>query len=106
MKGRNIEGCRVLVVEDEMLIALLIEDALVGLGCEIVGPVAKLENGLQMADEAQFDIAILDVTIRGGKVYGDWALPESLRDRPRLMKPFTMLALEDQIRKLCADVSA
>jgi CheY-like chemotaxis protein len=39
MKGRNIEGCRVLVVEDEMLIALLIEDALVGLGCEIVGPV-------------------------------------------------------------------
>jgi two-component SAPR family response regulator len=125
MKGRNIEGCRVLVVEDEMLIALLIEDALTGLGCEIVGPIAKLENGLEMAAEAQFDVAILDVTIRGGKVYpiaerliargipfvfasgyGDWALPETLRDRPRLMKPFTVLALEEQIRSLCAAVCA
>jgi two-component SAPR family response regulator len=124
MTAKSVEGCRVLVVEDEMLIAVLIEDTLMGLGCEIVGPAAKLETALQLVDEGQFDIAILDVTIRGGKVYpvaeqllargipfvfasgyGDWALPESLRDQPRLMKPFTMRALENQIRALCEGAS-
>jgi two-component SAPR family response regulator len=125
MKGRKLEGCRVLVVEDEMLIALVIEDALVDLGCEIVGPAGKLETAMQLATEEQIDIALLDVTLRGDKVYplaeqlvargipfafasgyGDWALPEALRDCPRLMKPFTVLALEDQVRALCANVQS
>ena len=37
--------------------------------CEIVGPVGKLETAIQIAQEGKFDIAILDVTIRGGEVY-------------------------------------
>ena len=99
----------VLIVEDEMLIALLIEDALVDLGCEVVGPAGKVETDLQLVRDVLIDIAILDVTIRDEKVYpvaeqliaraipfvlasgyGDWALPEYLRDRPRLPKPFTV----------------
>jgi two-component SAPR family response regulator len=125
MTVRDVAGCRVLVIEDEMLITVLIEDTLLGLGCEIVGPAAKLETALQLVDEWQFDVAILDITIRGGKVYpvaeklaargipfvfasgyGDWVLPDALRKRPRLMKPFTSGALEEQIRALCADVPA
>lgn len=111
-----------LVVEDETLIALLIEDVLSAMGCEIVGPTGKLETALQLARDEAFDAAILDVTIRGGKIYpvaeqllarripfvlasgyGDWALPESLRDQRRLMKPFATAELEEQARLLCAE---
>jgi two-component SAPR family response regulator len=110
---------RILVVEDEMLIALMIEDVVQESGGEIVGPVATLEKALKLAGEEEFDAAILDVTIRGGKVYpvaelllrrgipfvfasgyGDWALPEELRDKPRLTKPFTADALDEQLRSL------
>jgi CheY-like chemotaxis protein len=111
---------RILVVEDETLIAVVIEDVLLGLECEIVGPTGRLDAALRLANEGNFDAAILDVTIRGGKVYpvaeqlvargipfvfasgyGDWALPAALRDKPRLMKPFTISALEERIRLLC-----
>jgi DNA-binding response OmpR family regulator len=119
MSGSEIAGCRILVVEDEMLIAMIIEDAVQDSGGEIVGPVATLEKALKLAEEEEFDAAILDVTIRGGKVYpvaelllargipfvfasgyGDWALPAELRDKPRLTKPFTAAALEEQVRSL------
>jgi two-component SAPR family response regulator len=118
----DVTGCRVFVVEDETLIAVLIEDILVGMECKIVGPIGKLETALQLARDEAFDIAILDVTIRGGTVYpvaeqlikrgipfvlasgyGDWALPPSLRDQRRLMKPFTAAALEEQVRLLCVE---
>jgi two-component SAPR family response regulator len=120
MTARDLAGCRILVVEDEMLIALMIEEAVLGLGCTVVGPAGKLSTALALMADQTFDAAILDVTIRGEKIYpvaeelikrdipfvfasgyGDWALPETMRDRPRLMKPFTIAALEDQIRALC-----
>jgi DNA-binding response OmpR family regulator len=121
MASDEIAARRVLVVEDEMLIAMIIEDALETMGCQIVGPVATLEKALKLAQEETLDAAILDVTIRGGKVYpvaealrardipfvfasgyGDWALPEVLRDQPRLMKPFTTAQLQAQIELLTA----
>ena len=123
MTVRDVAGCRVFVVEDEMLIALQIENTLSELGCQVVGPTAKLETALQLVDEVAFDVAILDVTVRGGKIfpvaeklaarsipfafasgYGDWALPAPMRSRPRLMKPFTEAALEELIDALCAEV--
>jgi CheY-like chemotaxis protein len=116
-----LAGCRVLVVEDEMLIAMLIEEALQDLGCVVVGPVGKLDAALRLASEEALDAAVLDVTIRGGQVYpvaerllargipfllasgyGDWVLPESLRDQPRLTKPFTQHDLEGHVRRLCS----
>jgi two-component SAPR family response regulator len=125
MSDHEIAGCRILVVEDEMLIALVIEDVLQSIGGVIVGPVATLEKALKLAGEETLDAAILDVTIRGGKVYpvaelllsrgipflfasgyGDWALPPALRDKPRLMKPFTAAALEEQIGLLCNEARA
>jgi two-component SAPR family response regulator len=124
MAIRDGTKLRILVVEDETLIALMIEDTLIELGCEIVGPTGKLDMALQLTKEGNFDAAILDVTIRGGKVYpvaeqlaergipfvfasgyGDWALPETLRNKPRLMKPFTVSALEGQIRFLCEEAA-
>ena len=97
-----------------------IESVLEALDCQVVGPTAKLETALALVIEEAFDIAILDVTVRGGKIYslaerliargipfalesgyGDWALPEALREQPRLLKPFTTAELEVQIRLLC-----
>jgi two-component SAPR family response regulator len=125
MTSQGVTGCRILVVEDETLIVLMIEGALAEMGCDIVGPAAKLEAALNLANDGEFDAAILDVTIRGGKVYpvaeqliargipfvfasgyGNWALPEALRDRPRLTKPFTFGALKEQIKSLCDQVEA
>lgn len=47
MDNNDVAGCRVLVVEDEMLIAILIEEDLTAIGCEIVGPVGKLETAFK-----------------------------------------------------------
>lgn len=55
--------CRVLVVEDEMLIATLIEDMLIDFGHEVVGPAMRLRRALEIAREETFDLAILDVNL-------------------------------------------
>lgn len=54
---------RVLVVEDEMLVAMLLEEMLADLGFEVVGPAMRLERALKMAQEENFDLAILDVNL-------------------------------------------
>ena len=69
MTEHSPAGLRVLVVEDEMLIAVLIEEVLQGLGCHVVGPVSRLDAALRLAHEEPLDAAILDVRIRGGQVY-------------------------------------
>ena len=69
MATDSLAGCRILVVEDEMLIAVMIEETLQDLGCVVVGPVAKLDAALRLARDEALDAAILDVTIRGGQVY-------------------------------------
>ncbi|HEY5412852.1 MAG TPA: response regulator [Caulobacteraceae bacterium] len=102
-----------LVVEDEFLIASLVEDMLADLGCEVVGPEGALAAAMKLAREEAIDLAVLDVTIRGGQVfpvaeillergvpfilasgYGDLALPDAFRGGPRLTKPFNAAELE------------
>jgi DNA-binding response OmpR family regulator len=115
----NLTGHRILVVEDDMPIALLIENVLQEHGCVVVGPVGKLDTAMRLAGSEALDAAILDVNIRGGHVfpvaerlrarcipfalasgYGDWALPEALQNQPRLTKPFTAHELEVQLLSL------
>jgi len=116
----SLANRRILVVEDDLAIAVLIEEVLQDLGCIVVGPVGKLDAALRLAGEEDLDAAILDVTIRGGKVfpvvqrlqargipfalasgYGDWALPDDLQNQPRLVKPFTAGDLRAQAQSLC-----
>jgi CheY-like chemotaxis protein len=116
---RIAEGRKVLVVEDEMTIVLTIEETLLGMGAEVVGPAARLDAALQLAKEAAIDAAVLDITIRDGNSYGvadalaergipfvlcsgysAWALEERHRHRPLLAKPYTMAALEAQVLAL------
>lgn len=66
MTGR-LEGCRVLVVEDEALLAMYIQDALEPLGCEIVGPVAVAEDALSLLEEQPIDVALMDINLGEGR---------------------------------------
>jgi DNA-binding response OmpR family regulator len=69
MKAAALAGRRVLVVEDEFLIAMMIEDVLIDQDCIVVGPFASLSDAVQAADTAVVDLAVLDVNLRGEKVY-------------------------------------
>ena len=62
-------GPRVLVVEDEAMVAMMLEDMLIDLGCEIVGPAASLQAGLKLARSGSFDAAVLDVNLAGEKAF-------------------------------------
>ena len=62
-------GRRVLVAEDEFLIALEIGDALQQAGYEVVGPAATAEETLRLAREALLDAAVLDADLRGEPVF-------------------------------------
>lgn len=112
--------CRVFVVEDEFLIALQIEDELAAAGYTVVGPFASLEASTAALLKESFEIATLDLNLRGEFAYplldvllerklpvllltgySVADLPERYRKLPRLAKPFEGAALVKQIRDLC-----
>ncbi|RWX81149.1 response regulator [Neorhizobium lilium] len=116
---RNAEGRQVLVVEDEMTIVLAIEEALLALGAQVVGPASRVDVAIQLASEVSLDAAILDVNIRGGNSYAvadilaergipfvfcsgysDWAIEERHRDRPRLTKPYSLNELTERVLQM------
>lgn len=61
-------GARVLIMEDEFLVALALETALEEFGCRIVGPFATVEDGLASVSAEPLDAAVLDVNLRDGIV--------------------------------------
>lgn len=100
-------GLRVLLVEDEMMVALLVESMLLDLGHEVIGPVGRLDRAVAMAEREIIDFAIIDVNINGGKAYpiaaalaargipfifatgyGRAGLAAPFEDRPTLQKPY------------------
>jgi len=75
----SLVGRRVLVVEDEMMIAMLVEDMLAELGCAVVGPAHALDVALDLArTELRLDAALLDVNLGGQPVY---AVADALREK-------------------------
>jgi CheY-like chemotaxis protein len=112
---------RILVLDDEPLISMLIEDWLAELGCEVVGPVRSLEDGLNLAGSAELDGAILDVNFSGQNSFsvasalekrgipfafatGDAGVaPESgFKDPILLAKPFNFDGVKAVLDKLLA----
>lgn len=61
---RSLAGRRILVVEDEAIIAAMIEDILRELSVEVVGPAATVSQGLVLAEHETVDLALLDVNVR------------------------------------------
>jgi CheY-like chemotaxis protein len=65
----RLNGCRVLVVEDESIVAWLLEDMLEGFGCRVVGPMAKVDEALEAINLEDVDVAVLDVNLNGEMSY-------------------------------------
>ncbi len=77
--GEPLQGRKVLVVEDEMMIAMLVEDMLDELGCTVVGPAHALAPALDLASgDAEIDAALLDINLGGQPVF---AIADALRAR-------------------------
>lgn len=70
---------RLLVLDDEMLVAMMLEDMLVDLDYEVVGPFSNLEDGLQAVNTEQLDGAIIDLNL--GRGVFSTPVAEALRDR-------------------------
>lgn len=113
---------RILIVEDEMLVAMNIEDMLLDLGHEVAGLASRLEPALSLASEAQFDLAMLDVNLAGqtsfpvaeilvrrgipflfATGYGIKGIAEEYRSYPVLQKPFRARDLEQALRQAVVD---
>ena len=106
--NEKLQGRRVLIVEDELMISMLVEDMLSDLGCTVVGPAHELAAALALANGSeQIDAALLDVNLGGQSVfpvadalrargvpsvfstgYGEAGLREVDRGAPVLQKPF------------------
>ncbi|MFK0299023.1 response regulator [Brevundimonas sp. NPDC090276] len=114
-----LQGRRVLVIEDESLVAMLLETILDDMGCSVVGPESNIDDGLRAATtESALDAALLDVNVAGREVfpvaealkargvpfvfstgYGEAGLPEHWRGNPTIQKPFTEAAIRDALMK-------
>lgn len=64
-----LQGLRVLVVEDEMMVSMLIADMLTDLGCTVVGPASRLDEAIELANRTEIDCAVLDVNLGGQPIY-------------------------------------
>jgi CheY-like chemotaxis protein len=103
---------RVLVVEDELMIRMLLQDMLDDLGHTLAGEAGHIDEAMTLARQADFDIAILDVNLGGQPIspvvevliarglpfvfatgYGQRGVPEPYRMIPTLQKPFQADAL-------------
>jgi len=76
----QLAGLRVLVVEDEMMVSMLIEDMLTDLGCTVVGPASRLDEAIELAKVSEIDCAVLDVNLGGQPIF---PLADLLRERGR-----------------------
>ena len=75
-----LAGAKVLVLEDETLVSMMVEDMLLDLGCEVVGPFAKLDQALAFVEAGEpFDAALLDVNLGGVLGLARAAVPALLR---------------------------
>ena len=113
---RKSSGLRILVVEDEAAISLLLEDMLLDFGCEVIGPAARLAVALEAVSKEAIDLAILDVNVAGEPIYpvadalalksipfvfstcyGSAGIKDVYRDRPVLQKPFAQNDLKQKL---------
>jgi CheY-like chemotaxis protein len=122
--GTIAAGKRVLIVEDELMIRMLLEGMLTDLGHSVAAEAGGLDEAISLAKQAEFDLAVLDVNLNGIPVtpvveiliargvpfifasgYGQRGLPEAYRTAPILQKPFQVDALQEAIQAVADSAS-
>jgi DNA-binding response OmpR family regulator len=112
---------RILLVEDEYLIRMLLEDMVADLGHDVIAAVGTIAEARALASNGDFHAAILDVNVDGEQIfpvadilterglpfafltgYGEHSLPDAYRGRPTLLKPFEGVQLATTINGLLA----
>lgn len=116
----DMQGVRVLVVEDSALILMEVESAIEDAGGEVVGPATRLGQATALAETEEFDVALLDVNLDGEMTYPvadalarrakpfvlatgydpQTSIAAEYRDRPVLRKPYTGEGLVQVLREL------
>ena len=113
---------RILIVEDEMLVALNLEDMLVQLGHTVVAMAARIPEAMKLAAESHIDLAILDLNLSGmssfpvadvlrsrgipfmfATGYGSRGLTESYRSEIVMAKPYGLLQLQNTINDVISN---
>jgi CheY-like chemotaxis protein len=121
MTGAGSEKLRVLVIEDESLVAMLIEDVLSELGHEPVAVAARLDEAMNHARALSFDLAIVDINLNGQRTdplveilsargipflfasgYGAAGVAAEWAHIPIVQKPFQPYELASAIRRALA----
>ena len=116
---RPPRGKRVLVVEDDAMVCIMLEDMLGELGYIVAAQAARIDGALEAVRTGAFDLAILDINVGGEAISpvaealaargtpfllatGDdeRGLPELYRDRPMLAKPFRIDSLERTLQSV------
>ena len=114
-----LAGRRVLVVEDQYLVAVEMRRIVMSLGGEVLGPVARTPAALSLLAGASVDLALLDINLGDDDAYSiatellrrqvpfifatgcePWVIPEAFQSVPRLDKPLTLRALADAVQRL------
>jgi CheY-like chemotaxis protein len=122
MDNTLLKGKRVLVIEDEMLVAMGLQDLLSDLGCDLIAVAADVEKALGLIAVNTFDLATLDLNLNGtlsyaiaealesrhipfafSTGYSEHGINESYRERPVLKKPFSRSRFEKVISELLGD---
>ena len=119
MVSRVRPAPRVLVVEDQMLLALALTSLLEDYGCEAVGPVAQVVTALPIVMKEPLDAALLDIRLADESAepiaailirrripfafvtgHARDQIPAALRDRPYVGKPFSDSEIKTVLREL------
>jgi DNA-binding NtrC family response regulator len=114
-----LSGRRVLIVEDEVIVAWALEAMLADIGCMIVGPAARVNQALAMIEMELIDVALLDINLNGEKSYPvadalaargvpfvfstgyrQDRMPDGYQQFPLLQKPFSGEELAEALAKL------
>ncbi|MGI8705134.1 MAG: response regulator [Sphingomicrobium sp.] len=122
MDSEFLSGKRVLVVEDEMFVAMQIEDMLGDLGCTSITSAATIQTALDSIAANTFDLATLDLNLNGERSfliaealserhipfafatgYGANSIDEAFGDRPVLNKPYSFFQFKKVLEELVAN---
>lgn len=113
-----LQGRRVLLVEDQYLVADEMRRMVVQMGAQVVGPVAQAAAALALLADSAVDFALLDINLGNQDAYPvatelvrrgipfvfatgcePWVIPDTFRDTPRLDKPLTPGTLAEAVRR-------
>ncbi|GGH32249.1 response regulator [Alsobacter metallidurans] len=114
-----MQGSRILIVEDEMLVAMMIEDMITDMGLIPAGVAGRLQQGVDLAGRLDLDGAVLDVNLDGEQSfpvarvlqgrsipfffatgYGAKGIADEFKQSLVLQKPFNAAELESAFRRI------